>query len=476
MKIKQLIQGLENLQVRGSKEVEVTGLTANSHTVAPGNLFIAKKGAHRDGSEFISQALEAGAVAILTSVYNPFLKQTQILYDKPEEIEAKFAARYYRNPSKELFVAGVTGTKGKTTVSHLLHHLLNGLGKLAGLSSSVETVVGEKRFSSALTTHDVIHNQKILREMVSAGSKAAVLEISSHGLKQGRVEEIDFDIAVFTNLYPDHLDYHETIEQYAAEKRKLFRKAPMGIFNADSSWADFMKEEGKGLTYGIANQADIMASEIHFERESTFFNVIYRGVKQKFVSPLVGRFNISNLLAVIAVGVHLGANLSLIAEIFSKIPPIPGRLAQVPSNRGFRVFIDSAHMGDALDNVLSALREIGDKRLIVVFGGGGDRDPGRRKGMAAAAEKWADVAIVTSDNPRSEDPEEICRQVFAGFRNPAFACLEVDRKKAIYRSIDLAKAGDIVLIAGRGHETVQIQGSQRIPFDDFLIAREYLLT
>ena len=474
VKLKQLLQGISDLKIKGSKEIEITGLTADSNTVAPGNLFIAKKGATRDGAEFIPIAVAAGAVAILAPIYDPFLKQTQILTEKPEKIEAKLAASYYHHPSKELWIAGVTGTKGKTTTSYLIRHLLNRLGKPAGLTGTVETIIGEKRFPSAYTTHDAIRNQKLLREMVSEGCEAAVLEVSSHGLEQGRVEEIDFDLAIFTNLYPDHLDYHKTIEEYAAAKKKLFGKAKSGIFNADSPWAEFMRGNADGMTYGVDRDADVRASEIAFSAQGTSFILEYRGKKQKISTPLMGRFNIYNLLAALCIGIHLGIDLSTLSSIFSEIPTIPGRLEAVENDLNFRVFVDFAHSGEALDNVLSALKEIASHKLIVVFGGAGGRDPARRVGMAVAAEKWADLAIVTLDNPRHEDPQEVCRQTLSGFQKPEKAIVEIDRKSAIHLAIDMASPGDIVLIAGKGHERTQIFGSQAIPFDDCLIAKEAL--
>lgn len=473
VKLKQLVSRIPDLKIKGSKEVEITGLSADSKTVAPGNLFIAKKGAVRDGAEFIPQAVLAGAVAILAPFYDPFLKVTQLIHEKPEKLEAKLAARYYQEPSKELWIAGITGTKGKTTTSYLIHHLLNSLKRTAGLVGTVETIVGAKRFPSAFTTHDVIRNQKLLREMIAAGEKAAVLEVSSHGLDQGRVEEIDFDLAIFTNLYPDHLDYHKTIEEYAAAKKKLFSQARARIFNADSSYTPYMKGDLDGMTYGVGGEADLRAFDIDLSGK-TSFQVEYCGKRERFSTSLMGRFNIYNLLASISAGLHLGADLPTLAAIFSETPHIPGRLQQVENTLGFRVFVDFAHSGESLENVLSTLREIAKKRLIVVFGCGGGRDPARREGMAAAAEKWADLAVVTTDNSRHEDPNEITRQILSAFNNREKAILELDRKKAIEISIELAKEGDIVLIAGKGHERVQIFGSQSVPFDDCLIAKEAL--
>ncbi len=474
MRIKQLISGIPDLTIKGSKEIEITGLTADSNTVAPGNLFIARKGSARDGAEFIPEAVTAGAVAILAPFYNPFLHQTQIIHEKPEHLVALLAVRYYRNPSKDLWIAGVTGTKGKTTTTYLIRHLLESIGQKAGLIGGVETMVGAKRFPSQLTTHDVIRNQKFLREMVLAGCQAAVLEVSSHGLEQGRVDEIDFDLALFTNLSADHLDYHKTIEKYAAAKKKLFDKTGDRIFNADSPWFQYMSGDCRGMTYGMNPESHVSASEIDFSEKGSAFTVEARGKKQRFSTPLIGRFNVYNLLASLSVGLHLGIDLPALASIFSSIPAIPGRLERVENDLGIQVFVDFAHSGEALDNVLSTLREMARKKLIVVFGCGGGRDPARRPTMAAAAEKWADFAILTSDNPRHEDPLQICKEVLAAFQRPERAIVELDRKSAIWFGVELARPGDILLIAGKGHEKTQTFSSQAIPFDDCLVAKEAL--
>jgi len=474
VKLKKLVQGIEGLQIKGNKETEITGLTADSNTVCPGNLFIAKKGATRDGAEFIPQAVQSGAAAVLTCVYDPFLKISQLICESPESVEAKLAAQLYGNPSEALWVAGVTGTKGKTTVSYLLRHLLERIGKPAGLIGTVETIVGPKSFPSTFTTHDAIRNQKLLREMASAGCEAAVLEVSSHGLEQGRVEEIAFDLALFTNLYPDHLDYHLTMEAYAAAKKKLFGKAKEAVFNADSPWTDFMRGNSLGFTYGIEQPADLAASEIRLNADGASFLASYQGKTERFSTPLLGKYNVSNVLAAISAGLLLGFELPLLAEIFHKIPTVPGRLERVETDLGFSVFVDFAHTGEALDNVLAALSETAPKRLIAVFGCGGGRDPGRRTGMAAAAEKRAGLTIITTDNSRNEDPQEICRQILSGFKRPEKARVELDRRRAIQMAIEEASPGDIVLIAGKGHERMQISGSQSVPFDDCLVAKEAL--
>ncbi len=471
MRLKELIRGFPELKVMGSKEVEITGIAADSRIVSPGNLFIAKKGSVSDGTEFIAQAVAAGAVAILTPIYNPFLKQTQILCERPEAWGAKFAARYYRNPSRDLWIVGVTGSKGKTTTSYLLRHLLMSLEKSCGLIGTVETILSEeRRFPSTLTTHDAISNQKLLREMVNCGCESAILEVSSHGLAQRRIEEIDFDLVLFTNLYPDHLDYHKTVEAYAAEKRKLFETGALGIYNADSPWTPFMREGRAGLTFGIEAEADVRADAIRFDAAGASFTV----QKERFSIPFMGRFNISNVLGAIAVGIYLKVDLARLASIFAKASPVPGRLEEVPNDLGIRVLVDYAHTGEALENVLKTLREIAPKKLIVVFGCGGGRDNARRSGMGAAAAKWADLSIITSDNARHEDPQAICSQILAAFEKGEKAFVEVDREKAIRLAIQMAAIGDLILIAGKGHERMQIFAHQSIPFDDAAVAKQEL--
>ena len=381
MKLKDLIREWPTLKVIGSKQIEITGIASDSRTVAPGNLFIAKKGNLQSGLEFVAQAVEAGASAIVSPIYNPFLKQTQLIHEEPELLEAYLAARYYGRPSKDLLMFGVTGSKGKTTTTYLLRHLLQGIGQPCGLLNTIEISIGKKYLPSLLTTHDAIWNQKLLREMVDSQCKAAVLEVSSHALAQRRVLEIDFDVAIFTNLYPDHLDYHKNLEAYALEKRKLFAMAKMGIYNADSPWTPFMREDRNGLTFGIQEPADIRAENISLLPGKAYFTV----QNHPFSISMMGRFNIANVLGAIAAGVYLGVPLDTLSSLLAEFPGVPGRLENVPNDLGISVFIDYAHTGEALENVLQTLREIASGKIIVVFGCGGGRDPGRRPAMGRAA-------------------------------------------------------------------------------------------
>lgn len=459
VKLKVLMRGLDG-EIRGSKEIEVNGISSDSRTVAPGNLFIAKKGGSFDGAQFIPQAVQAGAAAIVTDLFDPFVPLPQIIHSNPGSLIAPLAARYYEEPSKELFVVGVTGTKGKTTTGYLIKYLYDGLGFPCGLIGTVETIIGEARLASPFTTHDAICNQKWLREMVQKRCESALLEVSSHGLSQGRVDEIEFDLALFTNLYPDHLDYHQTFEAYAAAKRTLFKRAKQGIFNADSPFSESM---GKGFTFGI-EKGDLRAEEIALTPDGTQFKVA--GIP--FYLPLIGRFNVYNALGAIAAGLQRGKDLKAISDALSRIGPIPARLERLGN-----VFIDFAHTGEALENVLRALKEIAQGRIIVVFGCGGNRDPQRRTGMAKAADQLADVSIVTNDNPRTEDPGEIARQIAAAFckKQPL---VELDRRKAIEIALSMADPNDLVLITGKGHERVQIFAHQTLPFDDVAVVKEIL--
>ncbi len=460
MKLKQLVKGFD-IELRGNGEIN--GLTADSRMVAPGNLFIARKGEKYDGSEFIEQAVRAGAAAVVTDIYDPFLQVAQIIAPDPGHWEAKLAARFYGYPSRDLFVVGITGTKGKTTTSYLVKHLLDGLGMECGLVGTVETIVGEHRFSSPLTTKDAITNQKLLAEMKKKGCKAAVLEASSIGLPTGRVDEIEFDAAIFTNLYPDHLDFHKTMEEYAEAKKILFdRVLEKAIVNGDSPWTEKILRDCKTPIWKF--QAD----QVSFSEKGTEF--MFQG--QKFETRLMGRFNVYNLLGAIGVGLHIGAKLDEIAAILSRFESVPGRLEQAGERP--KVFVDFAHTGEALENVLATLREIGKGKLIVVFGCGGERDKGRRKGMAQAAERFSDQVVITSDNPRGEDPAAIAKEILEGFLAPEKTVVELDRKLAIEKAIGMAKMEDIVLIAGKGHEKVQIFAHQTVPFDDVSVAKEVL--
>ncbi|TXI42796.1 MAG: UDP-N-acetylmuramoyl-L-alanyl-D-glutamate--2,6-diaminopimelate ligase [Nitrosomonas sp.] len=487
MKIKKLVKDIEGLQVKGSKDVEITGVCANSQCLAPGNLFIAKKGRTYDGGRFIPDALAAGAAAILTDIYDPSLKNVvQLIYHDVPALEATLAARYYLQPSQNLLTIGVTGTNGKTTTTMLIKHLLDQLHIPCGLIGTIEYIIGPHRHQASHTTPDVCSNHKMLSEMLREKCQAAALEVTSHALDQGRVSDIIFDIAVFTNLTLDHLDYHGTMEQYAKAKNLLFRSLkasstkknarcePVAIVNLDDTWAPKIIEgcEAKILTYALKAKADLQPQNLCLSDEGSRFTLEYQSQQANFYLPLVGRFNVFNALAAIATGLAAGIPLQALADSIATFDNVPGRLEPVPNNLGVRIFVDFAHTDDALDNTLRSLHELKKGRILTVFGCGGDRDCSKRSKMAQASEKWSDITIITSDNPRTEKPEDICADIVKGFSSNATYLVEVDRRVAIAKAIELARPNDIILIAGKGHERLQIFAHQTIAFSDQAIAKE----
>jgi UDP-N-acetylmuramoyl-L-alanyl-D-glutamate--2,6-diaminopimelate ligase len=477
MKLKRLIADCPIEVYRGPQDIEITGLCTHSRLVAPGNLFIAKKGSVDDGAKYIEEAISSGAVAILTDLPNPFLKGVaQLLHPAPQTIEAKLAARFYGYPSDTLFTVGVTGTNGKTTAAYLIKHLYDQLAFPCGLIGTIEYIIGNHHFEAARTTPDAITCQKLLKEMVKQGCTAAVMEVSSHGLAQGRCDQISFDLAIFSNLSQDHLDYHGNMETYAKEKAKLFAglsEEKTAIINNESPWKESILAgcKAKILTYGFSSKDLLYATEIQLNPGKTEFSVNYQGEKVRFSWEMIGRYNILNCLAALAACLVRGAPLRALPPFVQSFPPVPGRLEKVENFRGLNLFVDYAHTPDALEQVLSCLQEIKQGKIITVFGCGGDRDKSKRPKMGNAAEKGSDFAIVTSDNPRSEDPQKICAEVAAGFSSSNFTVV-VDRRQAIEQAIEMATPKDLILIAGKGHETYQLFAYQTIPFDDRKIAQE----
>lgn len=463
MKLKKLVKDLD-VEVKGSKEVEVTGLSSHSQFVTPGSLFIAKKGKTFDGSEFISKAIETGAVAVVTDIYNPFLQGTvQIVTPDVNKLEALLAKRYYENKKHPFYLIGITGTNGKTTTAYIIHHLIPHFG----LMGTIETIMGKQRFQAQLTTADVVTNHRTLREMSDQGLKGAVMEVTSHALDQNRVGEIQFDLGIFTNLSQDHLDYHGTMDEYFKAKLKLFKKARIKIYNLDDPRS---KEFQEGITFGIHTSANLQAKNIHFSLEGTTFDLHMSGKIFPIQSSLIGEYNVYNVLAALAAALKKGERLSTLQKRLATFPGVPGRLERIENPKGIHLFVDFAHTPEALTNVLKTLHILKKGRMITVFGCGGERDHDKRPKMGAAAEEYSDQLIITSDNPRSEEPEAICQEVAAGLSREAI--IEVDRRLAIERGIFMAKKNDIVLIAGRGHEPFQKIKGRLFPFDDREVAKE----
>ena len=477
MKLKKLISDLPVKVYRGARDIEITGLRAHSKQVAPGHLFIAKKGTVDDGTKYVEEAIANGAVAILSSQPNPFLKTvTQLIHPDVRLIEAELASKFFDYPSRSLFIVGITGTNGKTTITFWSQHLLNGLGIPCGMIGTIEYRIGSYCFEAELTTPDVITNQKLLKEMKKQNLLAAVIEVSSHGLTQGRVTNIDFDTAIFSNLTPDHGDYHESMEAYACEKAKLFSmlsEKQIAIVNYDSAWTEkiLINCPAKRLSYGFSQKADLVAYDIQLYSDRTAFLASYQGESVRFHLNVIGRFNILNALAAMAVSLVRGVSITKLPSLVATFPPVPGRLEKIDNLAGLSIFVDYAHTPDALKRVLMCLKEIFQERIITVFGCGGDREHQKRSQMGKIAGDYSYLTFITSDNPRTEEPGAICQEIASGFTSSNYL-VEVNRRLAIVGAIEMATKKDVVLIAGKGHETYQLIGHQTLPFDDRKVARE----
>ncbi len=467
MELKKLFKDIPDIIWKGNKEIEITGLTAHSKAVAPGNLFLAKRGKNGDGHRFIPEALAAGAVAVLTDTYDPFVSAVQMIHPHVHELESILAHRFYQNPTQDLSIFGITGTNGKTTTTFITQFLLQQAGVMCGLIGTVQWRTGKRFFPSSHTTPDFLTLSRLFYEMKQEGCKAAIMEVSSHALDQDRVKGIPFSVGVFTNLTQDHLDYHGSMETYLAAKRRLFdalEPTSIAILNGDDPAGNAMVQncKAKVIRYGLGSNNDLTAKNLILSPEGMEFEVN----AVHFKTRLVGRFNVYNILAAVAIVLTRNLSLAQIAKILRDFPGVPGRLERAPNPRNIQVFVDYAHTPDALKNVLQTLNEFKQGKIITVFGCGGDRDQGKRPQMGAIAESLSDLSIVTSDNPRHEDPAEIARQILDGFKDSSRYRLELNREKAIRMALDLANSKDVVLIAGKGHETTQIIGSQTIPFDD----------
>jgi len=477
MKIKKLFKDLSIKEIKGSKELEISGICSNSNYAFPGCLYIAKKGLTHDGSQFIPRAVAAGALAVVCDIYDPFLENiVQIICENPSEIESEIARRYFEDPSKELFTIGITGTNGKTTTSYLIKHIFDQLDNQCGLIGTIETIVGKMKMFSSHTTPDCIANQKLLREMIRENCKAAVMEVSSHGLVQKRVKNISYDVAIFTNFTAEHLDYHKSMQNYLDAKKMLFQNlepSTTAILNIDCQVFDELKKVCRSniFTYAVHKKADVTAKNIIFSSSGSSFDLCYKDQKVKIHLSLLGDFNIYNALAAAACALVKGFSLKQIQKALSSHISIPGRVEKLNVKTPFDVYIDYAHTEDALEKTLQNLQKIKRNKVICVFGCGGDRDKQKRPKMAKVCEKYSDLCVITADNPRSEDPEVICQEICEGFEKKSHI-VEIDRYLAIKKAISLAQEKDIILIAGKGHETKQIFSHQTIDFDDRKIAKE----
>jgi UDP-N-acetylmuramoyl-L-alanyl-D-glutamate--2,6-diaminopimelate ligase len=447
---------------------------------------VAVPGTHVDGHDFIPNAVDRGAVAVICE-RNGFVspRATKIKVASIRTALAQAAARFYGHPARQLQVIGVTGTNGKTTVAFMCKHLLEAAGTRTGLIGTVRYEIGDRVVPAQRTTPEALEIQRLMAHMVNAQCRACVMEVSSHALEQQRVGEIGFDVSVFTNLTQDHLDYHGTMEKYFSAKRKLFEESARGgkpgvqVINIDDSYGARLWRDGQAevqLSYALHEHASIRATRIQLSRDGSRFHVETPSGAFDCSLPLIGRHNIYNSLAAIGTALALQIPLAVLREALNAVPPVPGRLESIAAGQPFGVYVDYAHTDDALHNVLTTLREMTAGRLLLAFGCGGNRDAGKRFKMGRVAAELADFTLVTSDNPRHESAEAIARQIEEGYRaaRPEGLAVELDRRRAIHEIIRMARKGDTVVLAGKGHETYQEFENTVIPFDDRVFAHETL--
>jgi UDP-N-acetylmuramoyl-L-alanyl-D-glutamate--2,6-diaminopimelate ligase len=482
MQLKTLLAAISVREIIGPVDRAVESIAYDSRRVQRNGLFVALRGEKSDGHDFIGAAIEKGAAVIVTERAEQNSRATCVIVENSRAALADLSARFFNYPMRKLKLAGVTGTNGKTTTTFLIKHICEKAGIRCGLLGTVRNEIGERVLPAARTTPESLDLQELLAQVRDAGCRAAAMEVSSHALAQERTRGLEFDVAVFTNLTQDHLDYHGTMEKYFEAKAKLFeqlpnqekKNKPVAIINIDDRYGQKLVERiGKKVsvvTFGMGTHAEFRASNYRMEFGGTSYQLDARGKSYLVRVPLIGRFNVANSLAALAAANALGIGLRDAVLSLAKSQQVPGRLEIVPAKRQFQVFVDYAHTPDALLNVLKTLGELEPRRLIVVFGCGGNRDREKRPLMGQVADQNADYAIITSDNPRKEDPDEIIAEVERGFRGSQFEKI-TDRAAAIARAVEIAQPHDIVLIAGKGHENYQEFADHTVPFEDIQVAR-----
>jgi UDP-N-acetylmuramoyl-L-alanyl-D-glutamate--2,6-diaminopimelate ligase len=465
---------LRELMGGGAPEVEVTGLAYRSESVTPGALFFCVPGFRADGHDFAPDAVRRGAAALVCQ--RPLgLGVPEVVVDDVRAAMAAAAARFYGRPTRELRVVGITGTNGKTTTAFLVRHLLEAAGLRCGLLGTVKRVVGGVEEEVERTTPEAIDLQATFRRMLDRGDRACAMEVSSHALELGRVEGIEFACRVFTNLTQDHLDFHGTMDAYFEAKRRLFRSGSgPAVVNLDDPYGRRLASElPDAIGFAVGRVAAYRALDVSFDVHGSRFRCLTPEGELALELPLPGLFNVQNALAAVAAARALGTRPETIRRALPTFGRVPGRFEPVDEGQEFGVLVDYAHTPDSLENVLRAARELARGRVWAVFGAGGDRDRLKRPLMGEAARELADRVIVTSDNPRSEDPEAIIDEIMVGAGPEAER--EVDRRRAIELAVDGAEPGDVVVIAGKGHEQGQeFAGGRKEPFDDRAVAREAL--
>jgi len=458
-----------------SANADVNLVTEDSRRVQPGSVFCCVPGATVDGHAFAAQAVEAGAVCIVAQ------KSTgapgEVIVENTRAAYALLCANFYGNPSRKLTLVGVTGTNGKTTTTCILKQVFDYIGYNTGLVGTLVNMVKQDEYPAALTTPDPWELQGLFAKMIEEGCTHCFMEVSSQALDQRRVEGLTFQLGVFSNLTQDHLDYHGTFENYLLAKRRLFLQSEIGIVNLDDEAAPRMVEgtPARPVTYSIrCNDADYTAKDLRLHSHGVAYELVGSGTIGSVRFGVPGEFSVYNSMAAACAALELGVEMHKVAEALAHCTGVRGRMEVVPTNCNFTVIIDYAHTPDGLENVIRAIKQTTRGRLITLFGCGGDRDPDKRPQMGEIAAQGSDIAVITSDNPRTEDPQAIIEDILAGVKNKSKIVVESDRRKAIALALHKAKPGDVVLLAGKGQETRQILATGEIDFDEREIVKQIL--
>lgn len=477
MRLNELLAGLPVKVIHGRDDIEVHSMVHDSREVTPGALFVCLPGAHVDGHDYLATAFDKGAVAALVQETRGLEDRgTLIVVEDTDRSMRELAPTFFGFPSRKLRMIAVVGTNGKTTSTYMIKTILENAGRKTGLIGTIQNMIGDQAVPTANTTPNSLQLQKLLAKMVEAGVQDVVMEVSSHAIALDRIAGLTYEVGLFTNITQDHLDFHKTFEAYREVKAGFFHKLPsqaVAIINRDDPNAEYFLRgtTARILTYGEDSPADIHAEEVRFHLTGIDFQVNTPAGRESIRIQMAGEFNLMNAMGAIGVGIALGVELPVIARAMARVT-VPGRFQIVPGSNDFGVVVDYAHTPDGLENILNATKTLKPVRLIVVFGCGGDRDRSKRPIMGEIASRYADYTIITSDNPRSEEPEIIIDQIEAGIHGGSRYERLVDRREAIRRAVELAASGDFVIIAGKGHENYQIFADRTVHFDDLEVAAE----
>ena len=478
MKLRELIKNLSIIEMNADAELEISGVSYDSRKTEKGDMFVAIRGFEADGHKFIPKAVENGAAVILCEE-KPSCDIPYVLVSDSRYGLAIVSRDFFGDSASEMTMIGITGTSGKTSSSYLIKHMLESkLDAKVGLIGTNGNMIGDEFLHTEHTTPESYELHKLFRHMADSGCTHVVMEVSSHSLTLERVAGIHFDVALYTNLSQDHLDFHGTMEEYAAAKRKLFSMCSIGCFNLDDAWADFMRDGASCRTMTFStekNEADLVAKDIRLTADGVRFASVSGDEISITKLGIPGMFSVYNALGTMSVGLALGLSLADCSDAMSSAKGVKGRLEIVPTGRDFSVVIDYSHKPDALEKVLKTLKPVTRGRLIALFGCGGDRDKLKRPIMGRIAADNADLVVVTSDNPRTEDPDEIIREIVAGMKDKRTPTKVIcDRREAIAWAIDNAAPGDVLLLAGKGHEDYQVVGHEKHHMDEREIVSDCL--